>query len=288
MLTRKALFLTVILLLPCSSVLSDSPVLPSSMLGTWSHSFMHNDNPVTHTIQAYVASDARPMFRMTKETYSYQTQFIDWAIYGKQLEISFKLVSSSGSKDTGHRVKYLLDISQPTITGQLYNSWKTVPQKITLKKIEDPTNIIPETPKPEAENRSNSRPNSKMKKGMFTLLKPAPAIKFRSIQGDPIFLNKLKGKVVLLDFWATWCGPCVKEMPNVINLYNKYQEADFEIIGISLDKKLSNLNDFIKKHNMTWPQYFDGKGWDNKYAKNLGISAVLETKSALGITTGQY
>jgi len=270
-------FFTVFLLLSSSSILAEVPTLPDSLIGTWSHDFMYNEKSVTHTLQAYRASGSRPKFRMVDETYSYKTQFIDWAIYGNQLEISFKLVSTPELMDTGHRIKYSLDISQPAITGKLYNSWKTIPQIITLKKTEEPTNTAPETPAPEPEKQSNSLPGSDTKKGMFTLLKPAPPIKFRSLQGNPVILERLKGKVVLLDFWATWCGPCVSEMPAVIELYRQYQGENFEIIGISLDKKLNDLNAFIEKNNMTWPQYFDGKGWDNRYAKILGIKSIPTT-----------
>lgn len=102
-------------------------------------------------------------------------------------------------------------------------------------------------------------------------------IAFTSTTGEEIDLAKMKGKVVLVDFWATWCGPCVAEMPNVIAAYEKYHEKGFEIIGISLDQSKESLDAYVAENKMSWPQYFDGKGWQNDIAGKFGISSIPAT-----------
>jgi len=83
--------------------------------------------------------------------------------------------------------------------------------------------------------------------------------------------------VVLVDFWATWCGPCVGELPNVLAAYKKYHDKGFEIVGISLDEDQGKLEGFTAAKGMTWRQYFDGTGWDNKLAKRYGVTAIPAT-----------
>ncbi len=106
------------------------------------------------------------------------------------------------------------------------------------------------------------------------ILGTKPQIKFKAVDGSEVDLSKMKGKVVLIDFWATWCGPCMMELPNVLDVYKKYHDKGFEIIGISFDRDIESLKKVIKERGVSWPQYFDGKAWDNDWGVHFGIQAI--------------
>jgi thiol-disulfide isomerase/thioredoxin len=100
------------------------------------------------------------------------------------------------------------------------------------------------------------------------------ALKFKAIDGREVDLAAMKDKVVLVDFWATWCGPCRAELPNVKAVYAKYKDKGFEIVGISLDSDREKLDTFLKAEGMTWPQYFTGEGWKTDLAQDFGITSI--------------
>ena len=86
-----------------------------------------------------------------------------------------------------------------------------------------------------------------------------------------------KAKVILVDFWASWCGPCRAEMPNVVNAYNTYKDKGFEIVGVSLDNNAEAWKKAITDLKITWPQMSDLKGWQSKGAELYGVSAIPAT-----------
>jgi thiol-disulfide isomerase/thioredoxin len=100
-----------------------------------------------------------------------------------------------------------------------------------------------------------------------------------AINGTTVSIKGLKGKVVVLDFWATWCGPCVAEMPRMKKLYSEYKDRGVEFIGVSLDLPkeeggLDKLKAFVAKNEISWPQYYQGNGWESTFSTKLGISSI--------------
>ena len=106
-------------------------------------------------------------------------------------------------------------------------------------------------------------------------------LKYTSIDGKTVDLSKMRGKVVLVDFWATWCPVCVDEMPSVVAIYKKYHDRGFEIVGVSLNEDKGEMLSFMKAAGMVWPQYFDGRGWDNKISTRFDVD-VLPTMWLVG------
>ena len=99
-----------------------------------------------------------------------------------------------------------------------------------------------------------------------------------TILGGGAFDQKaLAGKVVLVDFWATWCGPCVAEMPNILAQYEKYHAKGFEVVGVSLDEDRAALEAFVAEKKLPWPILFEqsgGEGWRHPMATKYGISGI--------------
>jgi peroxiredoxin len=97
-------------------------------------------------------------------------------------------------------------------------------------------------------------------------------------QADPdgkmISLSSFRGKYVLIDFWASWCGPCRMENPNVVNAFNRYKDKNFTVFGVSLDRDKQKWLDAIAKDGLTWPNVSDLKGWQNEVAQKFGISSI--------------
>lgn len=98
-------------------------------------------------------------------------------------------------------------------------------------------------------------------------------------EGEKVKLSDYvgKGKVVLVDFWASWCGPCRREMPNLVDLYAKYKNKNFEIVGVSLDQSGEAWKNAIKQLNISWPQMSDLKYWDCEGAKLYAVSSIPHT-----------
>jgi peroxiredoxin len=105
----------------------------------------------------------------------------------------------------------------------------------------------------------------------------APDFSGPTPSGEMIALSDLKGKVVLLDFWASWCGPCRRENPNVVKMYEKYADKGFEILGVSLDKDKARWEKAIADDGLEWLHISDLKHWGSEYAALYGVRSIPDT-----------
>ena len=107
--------------------------------------------------------------------------------------------------------------------------------------------------------------------------KTAPDFSATTPNGKTLSLNQAKGKVTIIDFWASWCGPCRKENPNVVAMYNELHGKGLNIIGVSLDKDDAKWKGAIEKDNLTWQHISNLQGWDEPIAKQYGVTSIPAT-----------
>lgn len=105
----------------------------------------------------------------------------------------------------------------------------------------------------------------------------APDFTMNTSEDKPLSLKDLRGKVLLIDFWASWCGPCRRENPNVVKAYNHYHDKGFDVLGVSLDRDKSRWLDAIEKDGLIWNHVSDLKGWNNEAAQLYGVRSIPHT-----------
>lgn len=108
---------------------------------------------------------------------------------------------------------------------------------------------------------------------------PFKTFNSEAMDGRPVSPADYRGKVVLIDYWATWCSPCMEEMPNVVRIYRKYHEQGLEIIGVSLDREGAEqtIREVMNEYGMTWRQVYDGKYWQAELARLNNIRSIPAT-----------
>lgn len=102
----------------------------------------------------------------------------------------------------------------------------------------------------------------------------APNFTQNDTSGNAVSLSAFRGKVVLLDFWATWCGPCVRVEPELKDIWGRHKAENFMIVSVSLDYDLGSWRTFISENKLDWAHVADAKGWNNAVAQRYGVTAI--------------
>ena len=142
-------------------------------------------------------------------------------------------------------------------------------EKAAQKAEEQSSRQKTDIQKPDKEHKHDSPSLNEISVG-----KPFPELEFEDLKGNTVNISKLKGKVVLIGFWATWCGPCLGETPHLLSVYEEFKDKGLEIIGISLDSDRQKLENYLETNQITWPNYFDGKSWSNEISTRFGVHGI--------------
>lgn len=183
-----------------------------------------------------------------------------------------KILMDKYQKIDGLRLEYLRNEinREPSLASLLFIDQLKIEENVNLYEKLD-QKLYKKYPKNPFIKDLHHKVESKLK---LAIGRFAPEISLPSTNGEFIKLSSLKGKVVLIDFWASWCGPCRRESPNMVKLYNQYKDKGFEIYSVSLDKEKSSWIKAIKDDGLNWTHVSDLRYWSSVAAKEYGVSSI--------------
>ncbi|WP_019988594.1 TlpA disulfide reductase family protein [Rudanella lutea] len=205
---------------------------------------------------------------------AWQNQYNDAAAKRDQKKMDAIMAQSdAASKEFTDKVKALLPEMGTSLAALFATNFLSVDTDFpTLDKL--------------ARRFESENPNSPQAKGFIGNIarirglmtgSVAPDIALNDTTGKAVPLSSLRGKYVLVDFWASWCGPCRMENPNVVRLYNKYKDKDFTIYSVSLDQSRENWVKAIRNDNLTWTHVSDLRYWQSAAAQQYGVTGIPKT-----------
>jgi peroxiredoxin len=205
------------------------------------------------------------------------------AIYKKQLVLQRKGLQNSDEKEKVHLQILELNRKMDNLKISIHENYKT--PVLSLYLIKESCGSISDYKVLEKQLKAFEAIYSKhalylaISKRMEALKsistgRPAPVFEMESLEGTTIRLSDFRGKITMLDFWASWCAPCRKENPNMVKLYQQFHDQGLEIIGISLDRKKERWSNAVKKDNLTWNHVCDYKKWDCPLVEKYAVKGV--------------